>query len=51
MNKADQALRRRMEHRQAAGLMRSLSQPVGLIDFCSNDYLGLARSVNFSGPF
>ncbi|GAB3333064.1 pyridoxal phosphate-dependent aminotransferase family protein [Larkinella ripae] len=33
-----------LEKRRAAGLLRSLKKPTGLIDFCSNDYLGLARS-------
>ncbi|WP_310588784.1 aminotransferase class I/II-fold pyridoxal phosphate-dependent enzyme [Larkinella rosea] len=34
-----------LEKRRSAGLLRSLKKPAGLIDFCSNDYLGLARSA------
>ncbi len=34
--------------RKKAGLNRELRQPEKGIDFCSNDYLGLARSQSFS---
>ncbi|KAB7729321.1 aminotransferase class I/II-fold pyridoxal phosphate-dependent enzyme [Rudanella paleaurantiibacter] len=35
----------RLQQRQQAGLLRTLRPNSGLIDFCSNDYLGLARSA------
>lgn len=37
-------LRRSIEERKAANALRSLTSPGNLIDFCSNDYLGFARS-------
>jgi 8-amino-7-oxononanoate synthase len=37
-------LRSAIEARRAANSLRSLSLPASLIDFCSNDYLGFARS-------
>ncbi|WP_345269605.1 aminotransferase class I/II-fold pyridoxal phosphate-dependent enzyme [Nibrella viscosa] len=40
----------RLEHKvhahRAAGLLRTLKQTDSLLDFCSNDYLGFARSAN-----
>ena len=36
-------LKKRLHKREADGLLRKLSVQTGLIDFCSNDYLGLAR--------
>lgn len=33
-----------LKQREENGLLRSLSFPSGLADFCSNDYLGFARS-------
>ncbi|MFD1143923.1 aminotransferase class I/II-fold pyridoxal phosphate-dependent enzyme [Larkinella insperata] len=44
MTKADNTLQKLLEKRRSAGLLRSLKKPTDLIDFCSNDYLGLARS-------
>jgi len=39
-------MRRALEKRRQAGLLRALPEPIdGKLDFCSNDYLGLARSV------
>ncbi len=38
-------LRQRLDARREAGLLRSLTAPTGLVDFCSNDYLGLSRSA------
>ncbi|WP_019988407.1 aminotransferase class I/II-fold pyridoxal phosphate-dependent enzyme [Rudanella lutea] len=35
----------RLGQRQQAGLLRTLRPNSGLIDFCSNDYLGMARSA------
>ncbi|WP_234736484.1 aminotransferase class I/II-fold pyridoxal phosphate-dependent enzyme [Tellurirhabdus bombi] len=45
MEKAKRALHQLLENRQAAGLLRKLKQPTGLVDFCSNDYLGFAQSA------
>ncbi len=38
-------LREKLEERKTAGAFRQLRLPVAAIDFCSNDYLGLARSL------
>lgn len=38
-------LRNRLADREQAGLLRQLRTSDNLIDFCSNDYLGFARSV------
>ncbi len=40
----DSFLDQRLARRVQSGSARSLTCPSGLIDFCSNDYLGLARS-------
>ena len=37
------ALREALREREKAGLLRSLETAPGGVDFCSNDYLGLAR--------
>jgi len=37
-------LQKKLDERKAAGTYRSLKPESGLIDFCSNDYLGFARS-------
>ncbi len=37
-------LKEKLEERQQKGLLRTLSSENGLIDFLSNDYLGLARN-------
>lgn len=37
-------LRKKLKQREDAGLLRQLRIAEGKIDFCSNDYLGLARS-------
>ena len=34
-----------LNKRRESGLLRTLQTTKGLIDFCSNDYLGFARSV------
>lgn len=41
-------LRERLRQREAAGLLRHLRPNANLIDFCSNDYLGLARSPDLA---
>jgi 8-amino-7-oxononanoate synthase len=42
--KLDTWLSIELENRKTKDLFRQLRNPFGLIDFCSNDYLGLARS-------
>ena len=42
-NSAKQLLINALQDRQSAGLLRSLSSVEGMVDFCSNDYLGLAK--------
>ncbi|WP_128547456.1 aminotransferase class I/II-fold pyridoxal phosphate-dependent enzyme [Larkinella soli] len=44
MVRVEEKLHQLLENRRASGLLRRLKQPEGLVDFCSNDYLGLARS-------
>ena len=44
MNKAERFIRDRLQIRAEIGNLRQLSYTKGLIDFCSNDYLGFARS-------
>lgn len=44
MKTANESLSALLNSRQSAGSLRQLRQPTGLVDFCSNDYLGLARS-------
>ncbi|WP_421828135.1 aminotransferase class I/II-fold pyridoxal phosphate-dependent enzyme [Larkinella sp.] len=45
MIRANTAVLELLEKRREAGLLRHLKKPENLLDFCSNDYLGLARSV------
>jgi 8-amino-7-oxononanoate synthase len=42
---AEQFIQKKLGERRAAGNYRSLKQLQGLVDFCSNDYLGFARSA------
>lgn len=45
-------LHKKLSERQEKGTLRSLSSFEGLVDFCSNDYLGLARErFEVSGPY
>lgn len=46
MNNLDNLLRERLDQRRAGSLLRRLIVPSGLVDFCSNDYLGLSRSAD-----
>jgi len=39
----DQKLHKKLEHRREKGTLRSLSSFEGMIDFISNDYLGLSK--------
>lgn len=43
--KIAESLNKRLEERRAAGTYRQLAPDNALIDFCSNDYLGFARSA------
>lgn len=43
MDQIDEYLAERLAARKAQNAFRELQLPRGLIDFCSNDYLGLAR--------
>ncbi|HEX8376393.1 MAG TPA: 8-amino-7-oxononanoate synthase [Pedobacter sp.] len=47
MEEINNYIDRKLEERIDNGSLRILSINEGLIDFCSNDYLGLARSVEF----
>ncbi len=44
MSEIHKRLQQKLEERAAQGNLRVLKTTTGLIDFCSNDYLGLARS-------
>ena len=44
MNKVQQHINKKLEERILSGNLRQLSKFDCLIDFCSNDYLGFARS-------
>lgn len=43
MNKATEHLKQKLALREAEGSLRKLEILEGLVDFCSNDYLGLSR--------
>jgi 8-amino-7-oxononanoate synthase len=42
---AETFIRNRLNDREAAGTLRTLKPENTLVDFCSNDYLGFARSI------
>ncbi|RYE29879.1 MAG: 8-amino-7-oxononanoate synthase [Sphingobacteriaceae bacterium] len=44
MNEAEKFIRQKLEQRKLDGNFRVLKTVSGLVDFCSNDYLGFARS-------
>ena len=44
MDPAEEFIRKRLDERKAKGTYRILKPESGLVDFCSNDYLGFARS-------
>ncbi|WP_187261264.1 aminotransferase class I/II-fold pyridoxal phosphate-dependent enzyme [Pontibacter beigongshangensis] len=44
LNNVLQKLEQKLAEREAQGNLRQLKSTTGLTDFCSNDYLGLARS-------
>ena len=39
-----QSLKEKLDRRKTEGRLRRLTTPAALVDFCSNDYLGLSRS-------
>ncbi|WP_114938339.1 aminotransferase class I/II-fold pyridoxal phosphate-dependent enzyme [Mucilaginibacter endophyticus] len=45
MNPAEDFLKRKLQERQQSGTYRELKPENGLVDFCSNDYLGFAHSA------
>ncbi len=44
LNSSEKFIREKLEERKSAGTYRMLKPESNLIDFCSNDYLGFARS-------
>lgn len=44
MTSANEYLKKKLDERKEAGIYRSLKPENSLVDFCSNDYLGFARS-------
>ena len=44
MNNAEEFIKARLDNRREKGAYRALKPESGLVDFCSNDYLGFARS-------
>ncbi len=46
MNEAEKYITGKLDERKLAGLYRALKPENNLIDFCSNDYLGFARSAD-----
>jgi len=42
---AEEFIRMRLGERKASGILRALKPENNLVDFCSNDYLGFARSA------
>lgn len=51
MSSQRQKMQAALEARKTAGLLRTLPPPIGdRIDFCSNDYLGFARSISVDTP-
>jgi len=45
LNEAEKYIAAKLSERKSAGLYRALKPENSLIDFCSNDYLGFARSL------
>ncbi|WP_121810545.1 aminotransferase class I/II-fold pyridoxal phosphate-dependent enzyme [Mucilaginibacter kameinonensis] len=45
MEPAEDFLKRKLQERQQSGTYRQLKPENGLVDFCSNDYLGFAHSI------
>ena len=48
LGKADLFIKHKLDERKAAGNYRALHPEGGLVDFCSNDYLGFARSTTLA---
>ena len=49
-NSLDNTLQDRLKKRRELGSFRKLGAPSGPVDFTSNDYLGLARSLELANP-
>lgn len=47
MSEVDNNMNRALDNRKQNGLLRKLRVSEDLIDFCSNDYLGFARDLDF----
>ncbi len=45
MKASDLFLSKKLQERSDSGILRKLKTETGLVDFCSNDYLGFARSA------
>ncbi|RZA00817.1 MAG: pyridoxal phosphate-dependent aminotransferase family protein [Sphingobacteriaceae bacterium] len=45
MASANQHIKKKIDERKASGAYRTLKPENSLVDFCSNDYLGFARSI------
>ena len=41
---SEEFLQQRLDKRKEIGLLRTLKTTTGMVDFCSNDYLGFANS-------
>ncbi len=48
MASANQHIQKKLDERKTSGAYRTLKPENNLVDFCSNDYLGLARSVELN---
>lgn len=46
MTSANQHIQKKLDERRASGAYRTLKPENNLVDFCSNDYLGFARSID-----
>lgn len=49
MTSAEKYIESKLEERRSSGIYRTLKPENDLIDFCSNDYLGFARSAALKG--
>lgn len=47
MASANQYLQKKLDERRSSGAYRTLKPENNLVDFCSNDYLGFAHSIDF----
>jgi len=49
LSSAEEYIEKKLAERRTSGACRTLKPENSLIDFCSNDYLGFARSVILKG--